>query len=168
MVETLANPDLYSFQKSEEQERQDIAKCSQRLYPNLPSSPIPATLPLEAYKGHYSHPGYGDLFIGTLDELKASAFGFSGFPPSSQTEGEEDGSLYLWRSPEAADQLLGRLEHKTGEYWLTYISAMYLPEAVAYCARTEFRVGVDGQVTSVGVNARMETEDTPLVWFKRL
>lgn len=166
-IKRLADSYLYSFQKVEEQARQNIATCSQRLYPNLPSPPIPATLPLEAYRGHYSHPGYGDLFIGPLDELTVSTSGFSGFPPAER-EAKEEGSLYLWRSPEAADQLLGRLEHKTAEYWLTYLSVLGLPEAVKYCARTEFRVGVDGQVTSVGVNVRMETEDSPLVWFERL
>ncbi|PSR97423.1 beta-lactamase/transpeptidase-like protein [Coniella lustricola] len=155
------------FRESRTREREHVATCSQRLYPDLPRPPLPATLPLGAYRGTYSHPGYGNLFIGTLDELEANNSGLSGLLSSSSLQ-ENKMTLYIWKSPEAASQILGKLEHKTGEHWMTYISTFNLPEEVDYCSRTEFRVGVDGHVKQVGVDLRMEMDDTPLVWFDRL
>lgn len=87
---------------------------------------------------------------------------------SSQSE-QPDGScqLHLKRNPDSQLQLNGNLTRKTGDFWLSYISLESLDVALA-CVRTEFRVDASGEVAAIGVDVRMEDENSQLVWFDRV
>lgn len=63
--------------------------------------------------------------------------------------------------------MVAKLEHKTGEFWLAHVSQEEIPDVVLGCARTEFRVDAQGRVSHIGVDLRLEEDDTPLVWFER-
>lgn len=80
---------------------------------------------------------------------------------------DNDCQLRLKRGPESQSQVYGDLVHATGDFWLTYISLVFLNVTQA-CLRTEFRVNPSGAVAAIGVDVRLEGEDIPLVWFDKV
>lgn len=72
------------------------------------------------------------------------------------------------RGPESPERFAGYLEHKTGDFWLTFVFDEYLPEVIYACLRVQFQADPRGVVTHIAVDLRMEGEDGPLVWFERV
>lgn len=152
---------MIRFRDEEELARKEIATCAERLYPDVPSPPIPASVPLANHTGQYSHPAYDSIFV-SLD----CEGGASGPSPSSAANSQEC-QLVLARGPESQEQLGGNLEHKTGDFWLTYLFFPEIPDVVQGCSRTQFRVDSSGSVTHIGIDLRMEEDNAPLVWFEK-
>lgn len=150
------------YRREEEVAREALLSCPERVYPEVPSPPIPASVPLSSHTGHYIHPAYGSVFVGLeCDEKKATL--------SSSAPHDDDGcGLVLSRGPEAQEQFGTSLEHKTGDFWLGYMFLEETPDVVQGCFRTEFRVDARGIVTHVGIDLRIEEVGAPLVWFERV
>lgn len=72
------------------------------------------------------------------------------------------------RGPESPERFAGYLEHKTGDFWLTFVFDEAVPEVIQACLRVQFRVDQHGVVTDIAADMRMEGEDGPLVWFERV
>lgn len=153
--------DLYCrFTEQEEAERKYLATCPERLYPHVPSPPLPASRPLTSHEGHYRHQAYSSIFV-TLD-----CGGEGTNLPRLSTIVEDEGcELHMANGPDSQAQFGGKLTHVTGDFWLAH--ALYVLD-VGVCVRAQFRVDVSGSVVSIGVDVRGEEEDTPLVWFDRV
>lgn len=147
------------FTEQEEAAERHLAACPERLYPHVPSPPLPASRPLASYEGHYRHPAYSSIFV-TLDCEESEA----DLPRSSTAREDAGCGLRLANGPDSQAQISVNLKHVTGDFWLALSDALF--EGI--CARAQFRVDVSGSVTSIGVDLRMEEEDTPLVWFERV
>jgi hypothetical protein len=141
-----------------------LATCSERIYPDIPQPPIPASVPLANHTGHFQHVAYGDIFVSLVDCDDDPA------PPAADTPAGAVGPcrLRLSRGPGAQVKLAGDLEHKSGDFWLVFAVLEEVPQVVQACVRVQFRVDARGIVTHVAVDMRMEGEDGPLVEFKRI
>ncbi len=119
------------------------------LFPNIPSAPLPLSLPLESYTGTYSHPAYRNMTI-TL--------------PSSSSSSPQ---LHIDRK-DVTWKMVIDLEHVSGEHFIARMDSLTAPDGNFKTAfPTEFRLGVDGTVTDFG--ARMEEEmGEEKIWFKRV
>lgn len=153
---------MIRFREEDELAQKYIATCAERLYPNVPSPPIPASVPLANHTGQYRHPAYGGIFV-SFDCDKRS----TSRPSPSSTENTQECPLVLARGPESQVQLGGNLVHKTGDFWLTYPFLPEIPDVAQGCVRTQFRVDPSGSVTHIGIDLRIEEDNAPLVWFER-
>lgn len=118
-------------------------------------------MPLASHVGHYHHPAYDSIFISLEcedDKPDSTA--------SSRVQDKEC-QLRLKRGTESELQIYGDLSHITGDFWLSYISLSFL-NVIQGCLRTEFRMDPSGTVAAVGIDARLEGENVPLVWFDKV
>lgn len=148
------------FEEEEALEAHNLATCSERIYPDLPHPPIPASVPLANHTGQFRHLAYGDMFVSLECNDTAASADFSA--------GAEAGSCRLRMSREHPERVAGYLEHKTGDFWLTFGFDEDVPEFIQACFRVQFRVDSSGIVTHIAVDMRQEGEDGPLVWFERV
>lgn len=164
MRETLAGLALTHprFEEADALEAHRLATCSERIYPDIPQPPIPASVPLANHTGNFRHVAYGDIFV----SLDCDDAALSALP--SPTPDAESCRLRLSRGRESQLQLTGNLEHKTGDFWLVFVVLEDVPEIVQACLRVRFKVDPRGTVTHIAVDMRLEGEDGPLVEFKRL
>lgn len=138
-----------------------LATCGDRLYPDIPKPPLPASVPLASHIGHYQHPAYDSIFISLeCGDDKSDSTAFAGVQ-------EKICQLRLKRGPESQKQIHGDLTHITGDYWVTYVSPVFI-NVTEGCLRTEFRMDPSGTVAAVGIDARLEGETVPLVWFSKI
>lgn len=121
-------------------------------YPSLPSPRLPTTLPLSAYAGTYTHPGYQSLRITLI--------------PSSSKGPERlhaDRSYTTWSEPHlnfqhvSGDHFIIRAEHQ-GDF------GAFLPNVYP----AEFVVGSDGIPKKVGVGYEEEMGKDGRIWFERV
>ncbi|KAL4973534.1 beta-lactamase/transpeptidase-like protein [Aspergillus desertorum] len=132
------------------------------LYPDLPDrdSLLPHPLELDAYSGHYTHPAYPELKITTdcseRDVLKN---------PEKWTGARLCASFENPSSGPKSVELALDLFHVTGTYW-TLVSSKAGMDAGA---RVEFRIGVEGKVTEVGVEFDdMMQKKERKIWLARV
>ncbi|KAH6648082.1 beta-lactamase/transpeptidase-like protein [Truncatella angustata] len=147
------------FLNDVEQEKHYLATCPERVYPNLPSPPLPHTLPLPNHTGRYRDEGYGDFDVlldcGSTEAATTTARGGS---CKLRVQKLEYGP-FPW-------PFILNLDHKSGNYWLGWpeFRGTDIPPA---CLEVRFRVNASGEVSHFGFNARME-DGAPLVWFDRI
>ena len=122
------------------------AMGSSKYHPSLPSPTLPTTLPLSAYAGSYSHPGYQTVTLyieeaanGDVPRLRADR-SFTTFP-----------------------QVLS-FEHVSGEYFVVNNVQEGLLVPNVYPA--EFRLGADGRVADLGIGWEEEMKGER-IWLKR-
>ena len=124
--------------------RDDLAKehleTMEELYANLPEVRIPLALPVEAYAGSYTHPGYGSLAV----EYKEGKL-------------EVDATDRTWRFKMS-------LEHVSGEFFVAekFDVDIYSKDRI----KAQFRLGADGTPRSLGVNLVGGMGDE-MIWFQR-
>ncbi|KAF3761487.1 beta-lactamase/transpeptidase-like protein [Cryphonectria parasitica EP155] len=128
-VEQERRPDHEAlYLKEAELVQRALDTCPDRLYPNVPNPPLPPSLPLADHAGTYSHPAYGDLFVATDCE------------DASSNTVDEGCSLRLRRDRDAQQLVVGKLQHKSGDFWLTYAALEELPDLFALMiARESYR-----------------------------
>ncbi|KAJ3538949.1 hypothetical protein NM208_g4241 [Fusarium decemcellulare] len=170
---------LYDFFGVQEDKRQDleaswnqtyreyeerVGNCSNRLYPSLPSPPIP-TLPLKYFAGSYSHPGYGPITI----SLRCEEWDAPIDSPASPSTTKDGCRLVAVKIDDFGKHVSYQLEHKSGDYWVGWLfdddlASVKRPKD---CYRVQFRVDEAGRSGWFGIDIRMEGEDVALVWFER-
>lgn len=148
------------FEEEDALEAHNLATCSERIYPDLPHPPIPASVPLANHTGQFRHVAYGDISV----SLECNDTG----PSTAVAAGAEAGSCRLRMSRDHPERVAGYLEHKTGDFWLTFGFDEEVPEVIQACVRVQFQVDSSGIVTHIGVDLRLEGDDGPLVWFERV
>ncbi|KAK3945584.1 penicillin-binding protein 4 [Diplogelasinospora grovesii] len=121
------------------------------LYPDYKEeNKTQSALKLESYAGTYYHPGYQNLTL---------------------TLGEDGKTLRSERS-EFTWQNKVELEHVSGEYWVLYSTSLKAPGNMAIdgIAAVEFRIGVDGRVSKVGIEWRDTASGVVdgWIWYDRL
>ena len=152
------------FQREEALAKQALETCAERLYPHKPSPPLPAPVPLANHTGQYRHIAYGDIFVSLQCSETANS------PSATPSPGAEGAGCQLQTKRQHAiqGQFVGKLQHQTGEFWVTRVYLPELPDEVQACLRTQFEIDATGVVSHVGVDLRLEEEDAPLVWFERV
>jgi hypothetical protein len=62
-----------------------------------------------------------------------------------------------------------QLQHVSGDYWIgwVFMGVYENYHRPIMCLRVQFAVDAAGKVSRVGVDARLEGENIPLVWFER-
>ncbi|KAI9043580.1 beta-lactamase/transpeptidase-like protein [Aspergillus affinis] len=135
--------DRPSAQKQAERSRSEsLAQAKCRLYPILPASPIPHSLPLREYAGVYSHQGYGSF------ELVV------------------EGGKLVADLTDRVGRLRFLLEHASGEF---FVCAAYTPEkglSLGEKFQTEFYVDLSGVVASMGLDLEPALGGEK-IWFER-
>ncbi|RHZ52915.1 uncharacterized protein CDV56_105763 [Aspergillus thermomutatus] len=120
-----------------------MKEAKRRLYPSLPSQPLPPSLSLELYAGVYAHPGYGSFEL-LLDE---------------------DRKLYA-DLPDRAIVTRLELEHASGDF---FVGKLYSPggggDGVTFF-QVEFSIDSRAQVERVGLDLEPELRGDK-IWFDR-
>lgn len=112
------------------------------LYPSNETVYIPPSLPLKAYAGLYSHPGYGDW-------------------PINYRNGT------LWNTMDRPNivQYDGKLDHITAEHFLIIAYDVGEPDDPAYLP-VEFRIHESGTVRQMGIQFE-ESMKGEKIWFDK-
>ncbi|POS75331.1 hypothetical protein DHEL01_v206283 [Diaporthe helianthi] len=152
------------FEEADALEAHNIATCSERMYPDIPQPPIPASVPLANHTGHFRHVAYGDIYV-SLDCNTDTAT--SSTPAPIKDSETENCRLRLSRGPESQVKLTGNLEHQTSDFWIYYAVFDEVPEKIFACLRAQFHVDSRGVVSHIAVDVRLEGEEGPLVEFER-
>jgi hypothetical protein len=116
-------------------------KTKEELYPDLPETRIPLTLPMEKYAGEYRDEGYGTLVIHC-----------------------EDGKLQV----DARDRTWRfklEFEHVSGEFFI--VEMLDVDTMSRETLRAQFRIGADGGVSELGI-AFVEELGDEKIWFQRV
>lgn len=103
-------------------------------YPDRPSEPLPPSLPLQAYAGTYKNVGYGTVILEKNDHPDKGEKGLIG-----AVVGRE------WPATV-------KLEHVTGEFWITYIFVEGGPPTPETFFKVEFKIGSDGKVAQLDLH----------------
>lgn len=126
-------------------------------YPSLPSPRLPTTLPLSAYTGTYTHPGYQSLRI-TISPSSSSPNG-----SSSEETLHADRSFTTWSEPRL------NFQHVSGDYFI--IHAEHHSDLGAFVPNVypaEFVLGSDGSPKKVGIGYEEEMGKDGRIWFERV
>ncbi|KAK0707492.1 hypothetical protein B0H67DRAFT_685799 [Lasiosphaeris hirsuta] len=127
------------------------------LFPAYKSKPLPHSLLVEAYVGTYYHPAYRNMTL----ELEVTT------SKGGQTTRilKADRSDFTW-------QTVATFEHVSGEYWVMSLKLAQAPAStlLADFAAAEFKVGVDGKVTQLGVEWRDTLSGVVdgWIWYDRI
>jgi hypothetical protein len=123
-----------------EEGEEPLSKTREDLYPKLPETPIPLTLPVSSYAGSYNHDGYGAFVV----EYKDGRL-------------QVDATDRTWRFT-----LL--LEHVSGEFFVANLTDV--DTLSKETMRAQFRLDAEGMVSEFGVDLVQELGE--LIWFQRL
>jgi hypothetical protein len=120
-------------------------------YPSLPSPRLPTTLPISAYAGTYTHPGYQSLHITV----------------NSNDSGSEtlhaDRSFTTWSEPHL------NFQHVSGDYFIIHAEHHSdLGALVPTVYPAEFVLGSDGSPKKVGIGYEEEMGKDGRIWFERV
>jgi hypothetical protein len=132
-----------------------LNKAVDILFPKHRSNPLPPTLSLEQYTGHYYHPGYQNL---TLELGEARRGGKAATLKADRTD-------FTW-------QMTAEFEHVSGEYWIMRSGLAKAPgeRLLVDIGAVEFKIGVDGRVSQVGVEWRDTLSEVVdgTIWYDRV
>ncbi|OGM42975.1 putative penicillin-binding protein [Aspergillus bombycis] len=124
--------------------REKQAHAKDLLYSELPAVLIPPALGIREYAGLYEHPGYGRL------ELSVDIGGLG---------------LVADRLTCEVPMVIA-MEHVSGEFWLATLGERSQDPRDHERVRAEFRIGIDGVVSEVGIDFEAEMNGEK-IWFQR-
>lgn len=153
------------FRHEEVLAKKALETCSERLYPHIPVPPLPPSVSLANHTGQYRHAAYGDIFVSLrCNDVETSP------AASSSPEAEERSGCHIRakRGPHMQGQFDLVLEHKTGNFWVAWLSLGVAPDEIQGCLAVQFRVDASGVVQHIGADMGLESENVPLVWFERV
>ncbi|MBE3043288.1 DUF3471 domain-containing protein [Candidatus Bathyarchaeota archaeon] len=131
-------------------------KAREKVFPKVPSPPLPHSLPLDQYAGTYSHPGYRE-------------FTFSVASPESDIPVAQDTSQVLHAVKGKSEwDVVFDLEHVSGEHFICYMNTLArspMAKMVQDPCAAEFEIGADGRVARLGIHIESSVEK---IWFKRV
>lgn len=148
-----------------------------RLYPHIPSPPLPPSAALDRHAGRYRDPGYGDFTVELVCDGNDGGDGGSDEPHISESEPPETagkgGECHLEAHAEDTSMFdfVFMMEHVSGDYWVgwAHVKGLTDPGEPLASVRAQFRLDERGEVSEVGVDLRIEEDDeVPLVWFTRV
>lgn len=113
------------------------------LYPKLPDTPLPPPLPLSNLTGIYTHPAYPTLNL-TTDCTHKSIL-----PPLTNSTQTLRLCSFVVDGVDLPPSFLNELVHVSGDHWVFGFSV----SEMTLTMRAEFRVGADGLVGKLGIEA---------------
>ena len=123
------------------------------LFPNRVDPPIPPSLPFEKYAGTYYHPGYKYMKL----QL--------GHRPG----GRRPNAQFFAERLECTWQRVCDFEHVSGEFWVMYMSVVAgTAEDKKDTAAVQFRVGVNGEVSALGIEWRFGPLVDGWIWYDKV
>ena len=144
------------------------------LFPNAPSGSdiIPLTLPLEAYTGLYSNPGYHNITISLAS--KSSDSSPSGFMQSTLGLSTNQARNSLRSSLDRTWSMVLEFEHVSGEFFIIRgywdLGLQHIDYSDPLSIRTlkaEFRIGENGKVSEFGALLEPAMGEEK-IWFRKL
>ena len=116
-----------------------LSRAVDILFPDRTLTPLPPSLSWEKYTGRYYHPAYLNMTL-ELGEVDRNSGAFTL---------KADRTSFTW-------QTLAEFKHVSGEYWIMYSRLAHAPgsRVLEDMAAVEFRIGVDGEISSLGVEWR--------------
>ena len=146
---------IRNFDSAIEEEEEEIKHARTRLYPSVPTKPIPHSLPLESYCGTYSNSGYQSIKI----ELKV---------PSDRLPMRNKSAQVLFTRFDRSDIAGFYFEHISSEHFLAWEVGEDRTNGPADDAsRAEFVVGADGVPARFGMDLEGEMKGEK-IWFDRV
>lgn len=119
--------------------------AQERLYPLVPSPPLPTTLPLAEYAGRYTHPVY----------------------PAFTISLSSDSEPYLTAYSNDMMETKLKLTHVSGDFFTAELRVFHYARDPSAICRVEFRVDVKGAPT-FGIDLEFDFDDgQEMVWFER-
>lgn len=142
--------DVDSNTKSIDRTKSKYQNAISHFYPSLPSPALPSTLPLSAYAGTYTHPGYQSLTI-TIN------------PKAGPGTLHADRSFITWSEPNLI------FSHVSGNNFIIYSShhgdlGAFAPSVYP----AEFAIGADGKPARLGIGYEEEMGKEGRIWFERV
>lgn len=139
------------------QVRQNVHNGLDKIYPVRPEKPIRASLQLSKYAGLYYHPGYKYLKVVTTDGKKGKVLNTRA---DAQLHAEQQDNNFRIKCD---------FVHVSGEKWIMYVDLMDAPTLTMHdFAAAEFRIGVDGEVESMGIEWRARNDVDGWIWYKKI
>ncbi|KAL8827756.1 MAG: hypothetical protein Q9191_002995 [Dirinaria sp. TL-2023a] len=144
------------------------------LFPTAPngSDIIPLSLPLEAYTGLYSNPGYHNITIGIASRSSDSPLG--SFTQSILGVSNNRASKYLKSSLSHTWSTILEFEHVSGEFFIIRgywdVGLKHIDYSDPFSINTykaEFRIGENGKVSELGVLLEPSMGEEK-IWFRKL
>jgi Domain of unknown function (DUF3471) len=144
----------------------------ERLYPSLPDPSLPTTLPLKAYTGTYSDPGYQTLTI-EMSTSPPSPF-LTPFLDSAASKTSTavhplpKHHLVASRSTTTWPEFL-TFQHISGDFFIAWAEhhgdfGAWWPDSYP----VEFRIGADGKVVEIGIKWEEKLKDGEKIWLRRV
>lgn len=130
-------------------------KSREKLFPDIPSPPLPHALPLKDYEGTYSHPGYQTV---TFKIAK----------PEKDLPLKETTTEVLHAVKEWSDLVTLDLEHVSGEHFVCYLGTLHrsaLVQLVVEPCKAQFEIGPDGKVARLGMQIESAVQT---IWFDKV
>ena len=115
--------------------QRDIQRAEQILFPNLPSTPHPSSLPPTKLAGEYFNKGYGSVIL--TEERHPTK--------------PQEPILAAYR-PEIRWGERWEMVHASGDFWTLYIKFPAHSDITTQFYSAKFEMGVDGNVTSLEVD----------------
>ncbi len=122
-----------------EEDVESESKTKEEIYPDLPTTPIPLTLPPSLYAGLYMHEGYGNVVVKYEKRML-----------------RVDATDRTWRFKLS-------LEHVSGEFFVAEL--LDVDTLTKDNIKAQFRLDAKGTVSEFGIDLVEELED--LIWFRR-
>ncbi|KAK2592348.1 hypothetical protein QQS21_009968 [Conoideocrella luteorostrata] len=147
---------------------ENLRNCSARLYPYAKSQNLPVDVTPDNLVGTYYDAGYG--FANITQECDSNWVAAEGSPAASPSLTSGGCRLVIRRSELFGKRVSFQLQHVSGNGWLTwyFVDDYETVKRPAGCYRAQSRPGKDGKADAFGMDIRMDGDDTPLVWFKRV
>jgi hypothetical protein len=139
------------------QVEQNVHNGLNKIYPAHPKKPIRSSLPLSKYAGLYYHPGYKYLKVVTNDGKNGKLM-----------NARLDAQLHT-EQPDNNFRIKCDFVHVSGEKWIMYVDLMDAPTLTMHdFAAVEFRIGVHGEVESMGIEWRARSDVDGWIWYKKI
>lgn len=136
---------------------ENVHKGLDTIYPNRPEMPIRPSLPPSEYAGLYYHPGYKYIRVMTAERKHGK-----------YVDASADAKLYA-KLPDLNFRIQCDFVHVSGESWIAYVDLMDGPTLTMHgFAAMKFRIGIDGEVESMGIEWRTRCGVDAWIWYKRI
>lgn len=156
---------VYRWTQEVNEVAQRLAACPAKLFPHTTKVAFTTPLVLDRFIGTYHNKGYGNVSISKIcDWINPKD------SPAALTLTKDGCVLSIKMHNVFRRELSFKLQHMDGNDWIAwyYDDDFATVRRPAQCYRAQVLLDEEGFPSRLGLDVRMETDDTPLTWFNRL